>query len=277
MRTFTPPIRSAASGGFTLIEVLVAAAVLGLVMALVLQIVNGVLQSTDGQNHQMASLTAGRRALDAMTADLQKAVVGENAAILVPSGPGTNLFAVITQRRAPANQPARFLAVRYFTNARNEIYRAYGPVAFVGATDLLGAATTAGTTNVPLATGILAVAVRAQADGTNSYAVTDPPSANWSTNTYNTFAAPGDYKALLTTGPGFGAGLSNRTRALEIWMVAADGQTLALLTNLAKMSVVSSALNPAKPAGWRAAIDAADIPPHAKSAIRVLSKTIPVP
>ena len=276
MRTFTPRIRSAASGGFTLIEVLVAAAVLGLVMALVLQIVNGVLQSTDGQNHQMASLTAGRRALDAMTADLQKAVVGENAAILVPSGPGTNLFAVITQRRAPANQPARFLAVRYFTNSRNEIYRAYGPVAF-GATDLLGAATTAGTTNVPLATGILAVAVRAQADGTNSYAVTDPPSANWSTNTYNAFAAPGDYKALLTTGPGFGAGLSNRTRALEIWMVAADGQTLALLTNLAKLGAVSSALNPAKPADWRAAIDAADIPPHAKSAIRVLSKTIPVP
>lgn len=276
MRTFTPRIRSAASGGFTLLEVLVAAAVLGLVMALVLQIVNGVLQSTGGQNHQMASLAASRRALDAMTADLQKAVVGENAAILVPSGPGTNLFAVITQRRAPANQPARFLAVRYFTNARNEIYRAYGPVAF-GTTDLLGAAATAGTTNVPLATGILAVAVRAQADGTNSYAVTDPPSANWSTNTYNTFAAPDDYKALLTTGPGFGAGLSNRTRALEIWMVAADGQTLALLTSLAKLSAVSSALNPAKPADWRSALDAADIPPHAKSAIRVLSKTIPVP
>jgi len=255
---------------------LVAAAVLGLVMALVLQIVNAVLQSTSGANRQMESSAAARRALDVMALDLQKAVVGENAAILVPAGPGTNLFAAITHRRTPAGPPARFLAVRYFTNAHSELFRAYGPVADNTA-DLLGAATAAPTTSTPLARGILAVAVRALAEGTNSYAVSAVPSANWSAATYNNFPVPGGYKALITTGPGFGAALTNRTRALEIWMAAADDQTYGLLSNISKLPAVTAVLDPANPPGWRAAIDAADIPAPGKSAIRVLSKTVPLP
>jgi prepilin-type N-terminal cleavage/methylation domain-containing protein len=273
-----PPssFRPASRRGFTLLEVLVAAAVLGLVMALVLQIVNAVLQSTSGVTRQMESTAAGRRALDTMATDLQKAVVGENAAILVPAGTGADLFAAITHRRPPAGQSARFLAVRYFTNAQNELLRAYAPVA-ADTTDLLGAATAAGTTNAPLAAGILAVAVRALADGTNSYTVTTAPAANWSTNSYNTFAAPAGYKALLTTGPSFTAGLTNRTRALEVWVAAADTRTLDLMTNTSKLATLNSALDPANPQNWRAAVDAADIPPQAKSAIHVVSKTIPVP
>jgi hypothetical protein len=255
---------------------LVAAAVLGLVMALVLQIVNAVVQSTSGVSRQMDSTAAARRALDTMAADLQKAVVGENVTILVPSAAGTNLFAAITHRRPPAGNPARFLAVRYFTNAQNELYRAYAPVAD-NTTDLLGAAAAATTTDAPLAAGILAVAVRALADGTNSYAVTANPEANWSTNSYNTFAAPVGYKALLTTAPSFASTLTNRTRALEVWMAAADARTLVLLRETSKLATLTAALDPANPPAWRAAIDATDIPPAAKSAVRVLSKVLPLP
>jgi prepilin-type N-terminal cleavage/methylation domain-containing protein len=276
MKNLPPTCRPAALRGFTLLEVLVAAAVLGLVMALVLQIVNALLQSTSGASRQMESTAAARRALDTMATDLQKAVVGENAAILVPAGTGADLFAAVTHRRPPAGQSARFLAVRYFTNAQNELHRAYAPVAD-NATDLLGAVTNAATTNPPLAAGILAVAVRALGDGTNSYPVTDAPAANWADATYNTFAVPGGYKALLTTGPGFSAGLTNRTRALEVWMAAADARTLDLLTNTSKLATLNSSLDPANPQDWRAAIDAADIPPAAKSAVRVLNRTIPVP
>jgi prepilin-type N-terminal cleavage/methylation domain-containing protein len=273
----SPPLsRSTSLSGFTLLEVLVAAAVLGLVMALVLQIVNAVLQSTSGVSRQMESTAAARRALDTMATDLQKAVVGENAAILVPAGAGADLFAAITHRRPPAGESARFLAVRYFTNAQNELHRAYAPVAD-NKTDLLGAASAAGTTNAPLASGILAVSMRALGNGTNSYPVTDAPSANWSAATYNTFAVPGGYKALVTTGPSFAAGLTNRTRALEIWMAAADPRTLDLLTETSKLSSLTAALDPANPPAWRTAIDTADIPPAAKSAVRVVSKTIPVP
>jgi prepilin-type N-terminal cleavage/methylation domain-containing protein len=276
MKKTPPQSRSAPSSGFTLLEVLVAAAVLGLVMALVLQIVNAMLESTGGASRQMESTAAARRALDTMATDLQKAAVGENVAILVPTGSSADLFAAVTQRRLPAGQTGRFLAVRYFTNAQNELRRAYAPVAD-SSTDLLGAATNAATTSSPLATGILAVAVRALADGTNSYPVSNAPSANWSTAIYNTFAAPTGYKALLTTGPSFAAGLTNRTRALEIWIAAADSQTISLLTNTSKLAALTSALDPAYPQNWRAKVDETDIPPQAKSSIRVLSKTIPVP
>jgi len=276
MRNFPAFSRTDDRRAFTLIEVLVAAAVLGLVMVLVVQIVNAVVQSTGGVSRQMESTAAARRALDTMATDLQRAVVGENAGILVPAGTSADLFAAITHRRPPAGQTARFLAVRYFTNAQNELYRAYAPVA-TNTTDLLGAAAAATTTNAPLAAGILAVAVRALADGNNSYTVTTAPAANWSTNSYNTFAAPAGYKALLTTGPSFASGLTNRTRALEVWMAAADTRTFELLTGTSKLAALTSTLDPANPQTWRATVDAADIPPQAKSAVHVVSKTIPVP
>jgi hypothetical protein len=69
-------------------------------------------------------------------------------------------------------------------------------------------------------------------------------------------AAPAGYTALLTTGPSFTAGLTNRTRALEVWMAAADARTLVLLRETSKLTTLTAALDPANPPAWRAAIDA---------------------
>lgn len=277
MKSPLPSPRPRGPRGFTLLEVLVAAAVLGLVMALVLQIANGVMQATGGQNRQMEATAAARRALDVMAADLQRAVVGENAAILVPAAAGTNLFAALTHRRPPAGQTGRFLAVRYYTATNGDLYRAYAPVAYTEA-NLLAAAASAGTAPNPLASGLLAVAARALS-GTNSHAVSAAPSAHWSAATYNGTPAPAGFKALVTASPGFAAALTNRSRALEIWMVSVDGQTAGLLEKIGRREALGNALAAAAddPGRWRAVIDGADLPAQAKSSIRVLSKTIPLP
>ena len=261
---------------FTILELLTAMAVLALILVMMVQVVNGLLLSTRTQSQQMDSVATARRALDLIATDLNNAVVGENAAILAPDGAGSNLFALLTSRRgASGTANHRFLAVRYSTNANSQLIRSYGSVNF-GETNLLFAATNTATPAESLAKGILAIQVRALADGTNSYALGSTAANNWSTNSYNGIAPPAGYNALITRTPSFASKLTNRTRAVEVWITAVDDQNYNLLEGGNKLAAVRGLLG-ADPTTWRSAIDsAAAIPSQAKSGIRILNKTIPV-
>ncbi len=250
-------------------------AVLALILVMLVQVVNGVLQSSRTQSQQMDSVSTARRAIDVITTDLQNAVVGASAGILVPEAAGSNLLALLTSRTGPSTAVNhRYLAVRYSTNAESQLIRAYGSVDFSNL-NLLASVIAVNNPVEPLAKGILGIQVRALADGTNSYLAGEAASANWATTNYNGTALPSGYKALLTRAATFASGLTNRTRALEIWIAAVDDQNFSLLSNSSTLSVVQGVMG-ADPATWRASVDAAAIPAQAKSGIRILKKTIPL-
>jgi type II secretory pathway pseudopilin PulG len=252
---------------FTILELLVSIAVLAIILVMLVQVVNGLLQSTRTQSQKMDSSAAARRVLDVMAMDLQNAVVGENAAILAPTAAGSNLFTLLTSRRGPTNSSTpRFLAVSYaMTNS--QISRSYGSVPFTQ-TNLIDPSLGTATVPVePLAKGILAIQVRAITETTN-FPITSAASANWATNRYNGFPVQTGYQTLLTRSPAFSSAFTNTTRALEIWIVAIDEQN-AKLTSY-------KPTNP-DPAAWRAEIDGAGIPAQAKASIRILNNTVPLP
>lgn len=255
-----------ASPGFTLIELLTAMSVLALILVMMLQVVNGILQSTKTQNQQMDSVGAARRMLDVMESDLTQAIVGENAAILVnDASPG---LAFLTDRRGPAGSTDhRFLAVRYALTNNTQFSRSYGSVGFTN-TNLLTQATS---TNSVLADGILGFQIRILSDSSN-YISTDAPSSNWATNNYNGFLPPLGWKALITGSPSFAAGLTNRSRSLQIWVAAVDKQSLQIVDPALAQMVLGN-----DPTAWQANVDASSLPTPVKSGMRILAKTLALP
>ena len=259
---------------FTILELLVSMAVLAIILVMMVQVVNGLLHSTRTQSQQMDSVASARRAIDVMAADLQNAVVGENAAILAPTSAGSNLFALLTSRRGSNGSTShRFLAVSYSTNASSQLTRSYASVDFAQ-TNLLAAATNTAAPVEPLARGILAIQVRAITD-TSNFPVTASASSNWATTNYNGTPSPGGFQAIITHSPAFASSLTNRTRAFEVWIAAVDDQNYSLLKNLSKLTVVQGVLT--NTTTWRSDIDSSAVPAQVKSGIRILNKTIPLP
>ena len=261
--------------GFTILEVLVASAILAVILVIMLQVTHGIMQATLIQNQQMYSVASARRAMDVMAMDIEQGVVGNNAAILASSA--TNLV-LLTSRGGPAGSAGhRFLAVSYSKNG-TDFFRSYGSVAFTtSATDLLAAATNSTTIPAePLAKGILGLSIRALADASNAYDISGAAAANWATNSYNGMTPPAGFQAIITATPSFASGLTNRTRALEVWIAAVDEQNLKILGDTSTLGAAQAALG-SEPALWRDQIDAASIPAQTKAAIRILKKTIPTP
>lgn len=263
--------QSPIANSFTLIELLVSVAVLAIILVMMLQVVNGLLQSTGTQSQKMNSSAAARRVLDVMATDLQNAVTGENSAILIPIANPNMLLTFLTKRRGPAGTSnSRFLAVSYgFSN--NEVSRSYGAVN-ERETDLIDPTLATITPVEPLAKGILAIQIRAVTE-TSKYPVVATPSANWATtNHYNGFPLPSGYQALLTRSPLFSSAAPN-TLSLEIWIAAIDEQNAELLKS------INRSYNPTNsdPALWRRDIDASNLTSQAKASIRVLNKIVPIP
>lgn len=255
---------------FTLIELITSMAVLAMVMALLLQVVNGILQSTRMQSQQMDSTGAARRALDIMALDLSRAVVNESTAVLV----GPTKLAMITDRRGTNASNHRFLAVTYSMNG-TQLLRTYRSVSF-NEVDLLTAAQDANNAVVTTLTdGILAWNLQVRTSSGPQAAATTS-SANYATNNYNGFTVPTGWSALTTTSPAFASSLTNRAQALEVWIAAVDDQNQRILKDSGTLATAQSALS-TNPALWRSEIDSANIPLPAKSSIRILNKTIPLP
>jgi type II secretory pathway pseudopilin PulG len=269
MKTCGRDLKLAASA-FSLIELLTSMAVLAMILAILLQVVNGILQSTRMQSQQMESTGAARRALDIMALDISKAVVNESAAVLV--GP-TNL-ALITDRRGTNASNHRFLAVTYSLNG-TQLLRTYRSVSFNEVDLLTAAQDTNNAVVTTLTDGILGWSLQVRTSS-GPQAATNTDSANYATADYNGFAVPGGWKALITASPAFASSLTNRAQALEVWIAAVDEQNQRILKEGGSLSAAQAALA-TNPSLWRSEIDDANIPLPAKSAIRILNKTIPLP
>lgn len=133
--------------GFTLLEVLVAMAVLALLLALLFQIVEHTLRSTRAAGGQLETYSTARRTLDAMDADFLRSVTTGGAGVLIrPDSSGQmNALAFLVHGRGPSASPEhaapRFLAVSYWWDSAKggTVRRGYAPVA-------------ANSTNLPAAT-----------------------------------------------------------------------------------------------------------------------------
>jgi type II secretory pathway pseudopilin PulG len=255
---------------FSLVELLSAMAVLAMVLAILLQVVNGVLQSARMQSQQMESVGAARRALDIMAVDLSGAIIGESSAILASPA---NL-ALITDRRGTNISNHRFLAVTYSLNG-TQLVRTYRSVSFNEADLLTAAQDTNGASVTSLTDGILGLNLRVITTS-GPQATTNTDSANYATALYNGLAVPAGWKALITASPAFASSLTNRAQALEVWIAAVDEQNRRILEGAGNLATAQTALE-SNPTLWRSAIDSANIPLPAKSAIRILNKTIPLP
>jgi type II secretory pathway pseudopilin PulG len=254
---------------FSLVELLTAMAVLALILVLLVQVVNGILQSTQAQAQQMDSVAEARRMLDVMETDLSQAVITENAAILVRSVGDSRELAFLADRRGPVADH-RLLAVRYDQANDTQFRRFYDSVGFTEA-DLLATAV-APTTGSVLADGILAFDIRFLGDsGVHGFA--DAASATWATGSYNGFATPSGWRALITDSPAFAGQLPERIHSLQIWVAAVDDQNLGLIDPDSLGTIFDAA-----PSAWRENVDQSEIlPGRVKSAIRILNKTIPLP
>ena len=280
MTPSTKQLRAAGTcRAFTLIELLVAMAVMAMVLVLMLQVTTSIMGSTRAQNRQMDSVATSRRALDVMSSDLQSALINDSRTILVPDSTGSNsLFTLYAHRRGPNGATDhRFLAVEYKlrNNTTNigTLVRAYCSESFA---DL---APPSPRKDVELANGILAVQVRVLTESGPSALAAGPPTADWSTDSYNGISTPAGQKALIFRGPSFADHLTNRATGIELWVAAADPQTTSLLTDLDQWNIVVNKLESTPdPQNWREEIDSLpNLPASAKSAIRILSKIIPLP
>lgn len=262
--------------GHTLVELLAAVAVVTLMMALILEVIQGVLQVSRTETSQLEAMSAARRVLDVVSTDLQGIPFSAGATLLVPSVAGTNLLCFVTNRRGDSSSPTgRFLAVRYSRDGSNGIYRSCGTVGFNETNLLTASIQNPVTPPFPLSRGVLAFGGWVQTESTN-YSIPSPASSNWAcSNAYNGYPVPTGYNALLTQATGFSQGLTNTSRSLVAWIVVTDSNTYGLLNSLDQTRLFQTALG-SDPSLWRSQIDAMPIPARAKSCIKVVSKTIPL-
>jgi len=273
-----PPVTARSTvSGHTLVEVLTAVAVLALMLLLIFQVIEGIFNATHSQSQAIEAVSSGRRILDVMTADLENAVINNDATVIAPSGTNTNmLFALLANRRGATGQSSRFLSVSYSLDGSNQAIRSYGSVGYAS-NDLLSAAvSTPVPSRVPLARNVLAIRALAVTDSTN-YPFSGPVVANWAvTGSYNGHPVPSGYNALMAEAEGFVTGLTNCTRAVEVWVAVTDEQTCSLLRSNGKLAALIASLG-SDPSLWRTRLSSSLVPTDCRRAIRVMSKTISLP
>jgi prepilin-type N-terminal cleavage/methylation domain-containing protein len=256
--------------GFTLLELLVSMVVLALVMGILLQVVNGILKTTQMHSQQMDSVGAARRAMDILSMDLSKAVVGEYSTVLV----GNQNLAMVSERRGTNSTDHRFLGVTYSLN-NYQIVRTYRSVSFYEADLLTAAQMISGAANSTLADGILGWNIRVMTSSGPRNAA-DSSTPNFATNIYNGLTVPNGWKALITASSAFASSFTNKAQGLDVWIAAVDEQNSLLLKDSQKLDAVRQALQN-DPANWRSEIDKLEMPLPAKASIQILHKTISLP
>jgi prepilin-type N-terminal cleavage/methylation domain-containing protein len=271
---------------FSLIEVLVAMAVLSLIMVLMVQISDGILASTRIQNQQLDSVATARRAVDIMYSDISSAIVGPTATLLVRENtPNTPFLAMVSQRFGPSTAPANYrcLAIQYVMDGDGNLFRRNAAVAF-GDNLLQKATENIPTPDIPVASGILGFTLRIITTDTSSpvQELNSTPSPSWAVpsvadTTYNGLSVPAGWKALVPPGSKFVTEPTKTSRALEIWVAAIEPQSYRLLEETGKLTAARNVFQGSNPSTWRNQFDAADIPPTVKSSLRIINKTVPLP
>lgn len=272
---------------FTLLELLVASAVLALLLVLLLQVASHTMQASRITTQQLDATQAARRVIDTLAVDLSSSV-SEGAAVLYqPKGASVSL-AFLTSARGPATaaQPPRFLAVSYqLTDSK--MMRLYQGVDW-STKDLLAAAESAAASGTPtvLSPGILQFAVLALLEDGKTVVnlqnnTATPPLAEppvWRASGTQLFlgqTVPTSWSALVSSN--FPASpRSPRVQALLVAVAAIDEQSLVLLSNSDRGLFGSpTTSDPVKE--WEGVLTGSSLPGPARSAIRFHSKVIPLP
>lgn len=279
--------RGRGQSGFTLLELLVASAVLALLLILLLQVASHTMRASRVTTQQLDATQAARRVIDTLAADISSSV-SEGAAVLYqPQGASLSL-AFLTSARGPATaaQPPRYLAVAYRLNDA-KMMRLYEGVEWT-TKNLLAAAESAATSGTPtvLSPGILQFAVLAVLEdgktvvnlqnNTASPSLSEPPV--WRASGSQLFlgqSVPTGWSALVS----FNYPASPRTprvQALLVAIAAIDEQSLALLNSTERNMFRSpTTSDPVKE--WETILTGSTLPGPARSAIRFHSKVIPLP
>lgn len=226
------------SKGFTLIEVLVAVAVLAIVLVILLAISSGTLTTTQIFHQRMDASAEGRGAIDAVSGDLANAVTRRGLAIFArqASTPEANAeIAFVTQGRG-ATAESRFMSVAYQLDAEGNLNR-YSDVVLWNDQNLSEKAVdvlSKGHFSI-VGRGVLRFSVVATLDNGAVVPLTDS-SANSSWKIPVGVVAPTSFSAM-----NFFDGTLRRVRSLTIGIVGLDEQNYRLLNEMGKVDAVIAA------------------------------------
>lgn len=210
--------------GFTILEVLVAAAVLILILGVLLQLSGNTLQATKASQRQMESAQRARSIADALSADLDNLIVTEGSGLYVRANGQSLDLAFLTRSRGPlATANVRALAVVY-TLSGTDIVRKTVPVPW-SETDLVGAALSAlSSANVStLSEGILNFQVSFVLS--TGELVPFSTTANWASDTVRGKTLADDFYALTLPSS---ASAATSVQALVFSLASLDVQTSKL-------------------------------------------------
>jgi len=210
--------------GFTILEVLVASAVLILVLGILLQLSSNTLQATKASQRQMEASQRARTIMDALANDLDNLILIGNQGIYVRTNGHSTELAFLTRSRGPSGTAnSRALAVAYTVDG-TQIIRRTAPVLWTD-TDLIAAALAAATSSTEsvLAEGVLSF----QISFVLSSGDIEPLSGTgtWVTDTIEGTTLPDDFYALILP-----AANSEETfvQGLVFSLASLDAQTASL-------------------------------------------------
>ncbi len=263
--------------GFTILEVLVATAVLALMLVAVLQITGQTTMVARLAGSKMSAGQSVRSALDAVERDLRAAVITPRAALLV--GTAGSSMAFLTCGRRPNTAPARFLGVCYRWNSDGRLIRGYAAVN-EAATNLLAAVEDASASldQPVVAENILQVAFVAILDDGTRRLLVNPAPESWNASgsvLYGEWTVPAGWTALvpaMATLPGSGP----RVSALLVAMVGTDPKGSALLSS-AQQALFAPSTGGDPVSEWEAVAESSSLPAPVRSSLSIQSKMIPLP
>lgn len=266
--------------GFTIVELLVATAVLALMLALLVQIANHTLQASRVTTQQLESTQSSRRVLDTLASDLAYSVFSSGATIIVQPRAGSVSLSLLTSGRGPITElaPPRFLAINYKLE-KHQIIRSYRSIDWTKQNLLEEAESAASVVEntAPLADGVLQFAVLAVLENGEIVSVTSlPQSAGVSQpTTYQGEVVPTGWTALIPARRPFTSN-SERVKSLLFAMASVDRQNFQLLSESQKNILPTpTTSDPIKE--WEDDLASADLPAPARAAIRFQSKVISLP
>jgi len=253
---------------FTLVELLVAMAVMALLLVLLLQISSSTLQATRASRQQLEASQLSRQALDGLAADLSNVVIENGLSIFVAQDSLANTRLLFLTRSRPPNvsggSPVRLLAVCYELQGTTLIKR-ISPITWTESA-LPSAIFTAITSSdiIELAQGILRFeAVVVLQDG-RVLDLSQP--GDWKQTSILGQTIPEPFRGLRLQGSA-----DQRVRSLIVGVAAVDRQSL----QFAETSDIGREL-PAPRNGetpleaWSRALDAGAIQAAPQSALRAL-------
>ena len=259
---------------FTLLEVMVAGAVLIMLLVALIQILDGAIRSSGLMNQQIDAIRDARMSLDVLCADLDNVVTRDGARILLTGSGADTRLAFLTRSRGPSTSISRFLAVSYSLSGTAGFTRSYAGIEWDKSSDLIFSATQSQSGSLSmLSQGVLAWSISALTTSGSSILLTANASAEGSAT--EALPAYAGWRALRTSSPDYPDGV----RSLQVTLAAMDEASLQRFTgDLAtiRAEFTQPPANQSAAALWNAAINT-KIRAPVRPSIRMVSKTVDLP